>query len=149
MSHLPHDPNPTPPTPDPAFQVIAPGDWRHVTVADLHKLPARELPNSTIVSTGHGTSGPFAFLGVTLGDLIAEYAPGSWAAADVISADGFATRVTAGEWRANTARPILLAYEIDGRPMSREEGLVRLIVPTETEEALRQVKWVAEIRLLP
>ena len=149
MTQAPHAPNPPPPPPATPDKVIAPGDWQHVTVLDLHKLPARELPDSAIVSTGHGTSGPFVFLGVTLRDLIEQYAPGTWSAADVISADGFATRVTAGEWRANPARPILLAYEIDGRPMSREEGLVRLIVPTETDEALRQVKWVAEIRLLP
>ena len=33
-------------------------------------------------------------------------------------------------------------------PWSGAEGLVRLIVPTETDEALRQIKWVAEVRLL-
>ncbi|MBX7254485.1 MAG: molybdopterin-dependent oxidoreductase [Candidatus Promineofilum sp.] len=145
---LNHDPNPTPPTPDPTFHVVTPADRDPVTVQALRRLPVRELPQSFIVSTGHGTSGPFAFAGVTLRDVIEAVAPGEWAAAEIVSADGFATRVTANEWLAETARPILLAYEIDGRPMSREEGLVRLIVPTETDEALRQVKWISEIRLL-
>lgn len=142
-----HDPNPTPPTPDPSFEVITPTGRHRVMVPELHRLPERELPDSTIVSTGHGASGPFALLGTTLRDVIEQYAPGEWAAAEVVSADGFATRVTADEWQADTSRPILLAYKIDGRPMSREEGLVRLIVPTETDEALRQIKWIAQIRL--
>ena len=54
----------------------------------------------------------------------------------------------AAEWASDEERPILLAHSIDGRPLTRAEGLVRLIVPAETDEALRQVKWVAEIRLL-
>jgi hypothetical protein len=29
--------------------------------------------------------------------------------------------------------------------MTREQGLVRLIVPSEENDALRQVKWVARI----
>ncbi|MCB0075748.1 MAG: molybdopterin-dependent oxidoreductase [Caldilineaceae bacterium] len=42
-------------------------------------------------------------------------------------------------------RPSLLAITLDGQPLTREQGLVRLIVPTETDDALKQVKWVAEI----
>ena len=42
----------------------------------------------------------------------------------------------------------LLALEIDGRPLSRAQGLVRLVVPGETDDALRQVKWVSEIRVV-
>jgi hypothetical protein len=43
--------------------------------------------------------------------------------------------------------PILLATHIDGRPMTRKEGLVRLIVPSERDDALRQVKWVSVVRI--
>jgi hypothetical protein len=32
--------------------------------------------------------------------------------------------------------------------MTRKQGLVRLVVPTETDDALRQVKWIAEIRVV-
>jgi hypothetical protein len=83
--------------------------------------------------------------------VIARYAGDRWTAAMVVSADGFGTRVTAEEWRGRPRRarprPILLAYAIDGRPLTRAEGLVRLIVPSETDEALRQIKWVGEIRM--
>ena len=65
----------------------------------------------------------------------------------VMSADGFGARVSADELRRETARPILLALAANGRPLSRADGLVRLIVPGETDDALRQVKWVSEIRL--
>lgn len=146
MSEHAHDPNPLPPTDDPAIHIVAPTGTTLVTVADLRALPARTLPNSYIVSTGHGASGPFVFAGATLEEVIARYAVGSWTAATVVSADGFGTRVTAGEWR-DSSRPILLAYAIDGRPLTRAAGLVRLIVPTETDEALRQIKWVEAIRL--
>jgi hypothetical protein len=39
----------------------------------------------------------------------------------------------------------LLATARDGIPLTRADGLVRLIDPRETNDALRQVKWVAEI----
>lgn len=161
MSEQGRDPNPTPPSDDPSFQIVTPGGATLVTVEDLRALPARALPGSYIVSTGHGTSGPFMFEGTTLGDVIARYAGGGWSAAMVVSADGFGTRVRAEEWREGARRegarrerawrdgprPILLAYAVDGHPLTRAEGLVRLIVPTETDEALRQIKWVGGIRL--
>jgi hypothetical protein len=66
---------------------------------------------------------------------------------DVVSADGFGTRVQAKEVREGPDAPILLSYEIDGVSMTRGQGLVRLIVPSETDDALRQVKWVGEVRV--
>jgi hypothetical protein len=38
-----------------------------------------------------------------------------------------------------------LALACDGKPLTRTQGLVRLIVPQEDDDALRQVKWVAGI----
>jgi len=143
-----HDSNPTPPSEDASFIVAGAGEVR-VAVEALRALPGLTLPDALIASTGHPASGPFAFGGAPLRTVIETYAPGTWSAAQVSSGDGFGTRIMAREWLAETARPILLAHTIDGRPMTRAEGLVRLIVPTETDEALRQVKWVAEIRLLP
>ena len=142
-----HDSNPTPPGDDATFAVITSHGRAVVTVAALRALPAHTLRGATIASTGHAASGPFDFTGAPLCAVIAAYAPGVWAAALVSSGDGFETRVLAPEWLGEPARPILLAYAVDGRPLSRAEGLVRLIVPSETAEALRQVKWVAEIRL--
>lgn len=145
--HHAHDPNPTPPTDDPSFVVVTPAGSQHVTFEVLRSLPFRVSPDSYIVSTGHGTSGPFAFGGTLLVEVIKRFAPEQWTTAQVTSVDGFATRLTADEWRPEAERPVLLAYEIDGRVMTRAQGLVRLIVPTETDEALRQIKWVGEVRL--
>jgi hypothetical protein len=33
----------------------------------------------------------------------------------------------------------------DGQKLTRRQGLVRLIVPREKDDALRQVKWVGRI----
>lgn len=142
-----HEPNPHPPSPDPALRLeLADGRSWTITPADLATLPQTSVANCFIVSTGHGTSGPFTFSGVRLADLIAAYYGGLWSNAAVISADGFGNRVLASEAQARE-QPILLATRIDGRPLSREEGLVRLIVPEEKEDALRQVKWISEIRV--
>jgi DMSO/TMAO reductase YedYZ molybdopterin-dependent catalytic subunit len=147
----PHEPNPAPPSPNAEFTLRLSGAEDMVIAADaLTQLPRTEVADCLIVSTGHGTSGPFRFGGVTLRDLLRAYLPAdfSWQHVDVVSGDGFGNRVEAAEVNdPSTTHPILLADTIDGRPLTREEGLVRLIVPNEIDDALRQVKWVAEIRL--
>ena len=143
-----HDPNPQPPSDDPSFVFVAPdGAETIVTVADLESLPQTSVPNCYVVSTGHGTSGPFTFGGVRLLDLVqSELALDTgWSQVEVISADGFGNRVTAEELLRANPRPIILSTKLDGQPMSREEGLVRMIVPSETDDALRQVKWVGRV----
>jgi DMSO/TMAO reductase YedYZ molybdopterin-dependent catalytic subunit len=142
-----HEPNPAPPTPDPVVTLRRPDGVEHrLTPADLTALPQQTVAECYIVSTGHGTSGPFTFSGVRLADAVAVCWPAAWQMADVISADGFGNRVLAHE-AAAPVRPILLALTLDGAPLTREQGLVRLIVPTETDDALRQVKWVAAIEV--
>lgn len=146
-----HEPNPAPPSTDLAFTVKKP-DGAEVTVdlAILQALPITEVPDCWIVSTGHGKSGPFAFAGVRLGDLLAQLLPPNiaWQHVDVISADGFGTRLFAHEIvDPRLTRPILLSYIINDAPMTRAQGLVRLIVPSETDDALRQVKWVGRIEI--
>jgi DMSO/TMAO reductase YedYZ molybdopterin-dependent catalytic subunit len=148
-----HEPNPQPPSADPTLVVV----WEHgarqlaVQPADLRALPRTAIPGCFIVSTGHGTSGPFTFGGVRLLDVVrhAIGARTAWHVADVISADGFGTRVTAAELEQDALRPILLADELDGAPLTRQQGLARLIVPSETGDALRQVKWIARIEVDP
>ena len=144
-----HDPNPDPPSPDPAFTLTRPsGESVAMGVDDLRSLPTTSVPSCYIVSTGHGTSGPFTFAGVRLLDLIAAYVSLPWSQVDVISADGFGNRVYREELEnPDPAGPILLAHTIDGEPMSREQGLVRLIVPSEKDDALRQVKWIAQVNV--
>lgn len=142
-----HDPNPAPPDDDPSFALRWADREFCLTPEALSAMPLVSVSGCYIVSTGHPLSGPFAFRGVSLLALIEHYVNINWEMADVVSADGFWARLTAAELRAETERPSLLALEVDGRPLSRAAGLVRLIVPGETDDALRQVKWVNEIRL--
>lgn len=142
-----HEPNPTTPGADPTLILAQPdGSHAQITVDDLAALPQQSARECYIVSTGHGASGPFRFTGVTLVDLFAAQGITTWEYADVISADGFGTRVQQAEIPTLT-RPILLALACDGVPLTREQGLVRLIVPHEDDDALRQVKWVARIEV--
>lgn len=145
-----HDPNPEPPGSDAAFWLILPDATQvRMTPAQLPAMPRSAVPNCFIVSTGHGTSGPFTFGGVTLLDLLRRYLPPDqpWSQVEVISGDGFGTRILAAELTApGITRPILLSDTLDGAAMTRRDGLVRLIVPAEADDALRQVKWVAVVR---
>jgi DMSO/TMAO reductase YedYZ molybdopterin-dependent catalytic subunit len=147
-----HDPNFTPPSNDPAFDLALPdGTTQRCGLAVLRALPLTSVADCYIVSTGHGRSGPFTFAGARLLDLLHAVLPAGtgWNAVDVFSADGFGTRVTAAELRdPAVTRPILLAYAIGGRDLTRAKGLVRLIVPNETDDALRQVKWVGRVHVL-
>ncbi len=145
-----HDPNPDPPSADPNITLThSDGRSQPITPADLSTLPQTEIANCYIVSTGHGTSGPFAFAGVTLLDVIKHYVNLHWSQVEVISGDGFGTRVTAAELHhPHPAGPILLALSINDEPMTREQGLVRLIVPSERDDALRQVKWIGQINVV-
>ncbi len=146
-----HDPNPNPPSEDPSF-VLAGVRGGEITldVADLRRLPVTVVSDCTIVSTGHGTSGPFTFTGVRLVDLLAAHVdPGqTWSQVEILSGDGFGTRLRRAELEApGRTGQIVLAYGIDGAPLTRAQGLVRLIVPAETDDALRQVKWVGRINV--
>ena len=110
------------------------------------------MSQSAILSAQDGTSGPFRFDGVTLADLLEAYKIPLWHYIDVISADGFGTRIQREETQREeidraASRPILLATVCNGEPLTRAQGLVRLIVPQETDDALRQVKWVARLEV--
>ncbi|MCB0214954.1 MAG: hypothetical protein KDJ52_36780, partial [Anaerolineae bacterium] len=70
----------------------------------------------------------------------------AWSQVEVISADGFGNRVFAEELlEPDPAGPALLSLTIDNQAMTRRQGLVRMIVPSEKNDALRQVKWVGKI----
>jgi DMSO/TMAO reductase YedYZ molybdopterin-dependent catalytic subunit len=143
-----HDPNPAPPSADATFVLRVGPEAVRLTPDDLWQLPQQRVTDCMILSTGHPPSGPFTFSGVAILALIERYVNINWAAVDVKSGDGFGARLTAVELRRDLERPALLALTIDGQPLTRVEGLVRLIVPSETDDALRQVKWVSEIRVI-
>ncbi len=142
-----HEPNPEPPLNDPSFTLTRP-DGKIFTLSpdDLRLLPQTAVSGCYIISTGHGTTGPFEFIGTTLLDLIQAYWNGKFSDLELISADGFGNRVYAEEIRRpDPAGPMLLAYALNGEAMTRSQGLVRLIVPGERDDALRQVKWIGKI----
>lgn len=144
-----HDPNPTPPSADSDFVFVGPaGNEKTITIPELERLPQTSISGCYIVSTGHGTSGPFTFAGVTLLDLIRSRSgyDATWSQVEVISADGFGNRIIMDELlNPDPAGPVLLSIILDGQKMTREQGLVRMIVPGEKDDALRQVKWVGRI----
>ena len=144
-----HEPNPLPPSPDDDLTLNLPdGSARRVAPAYLRGLASVTVHDCYIVSTGHGTSGPFAFSGVRLLDLVDLHWSRAWTQVEVVSADGFGTRARRAELTVPTTRPVLLAHARDGQPLARADGLVRLIVPGEIDDALRQVKWVAQVRVI-
>jgi DMSO/TMAO reductase YedYZ molybdopterin-dependent catalytic subunit len=151
MNHDPlsphsHEPNPEPPSADPSLTLEWDGNEVRLSAGDLQRLPSVTVRDCYIISTGHGTTGPFAFTGTTFSALLSAFGVGAWSSLEVISADGFGTRLLPGDVGPDEARPPLLAWAIDGRPMTRADGLVRLVVPSETDDALKQVKWVARVR---
>lgn len=146
----PHEPNPAPPGEDSSFTVVLPNGATHsLSTEALQKFPFTTIENCLIVSTGHGTSGPFCFGGVRLQTLLDSLlGEQKWSYVDVQSGDDFGTRIQAGELQnESTDRPSLLAWQLDGVPLTRQRGLVRLIVPSEVDDALKQVKWIKEIRI--
>lgn len=117
----------------------------------LRQLPYVEIANCFVVSTGHGPSGPFVFGGARLTDLLRDVLGRHerWRTVEVMGGDGFRARLRNDELLHEKGMPIaLLAYRLDGRPLTRQEGLVRLIVPGERDDALRQVKWVSLMRII-
>lgn len=143
-----HEPNPIPPGPDTSLQVLSPqGTCFPYTVPQLRQLPAMVIDHCYIVSTGHGTSGPFCFQGPRLVTVAHACGITAFRCVTVVSGDGFGTRLQAEEARNSAAgQAVILALVQDGRLLTREAGLVRLIVPAERDDALKQVKWVARIK---
>ena len=140
-----HEPNLTPPVGDGSFAVTVAGSQTTITADQLRTLPFTEIADCFIISTGHGVSGPFVFGGVLLADFLAHLLPDEqrWRSVDIVSVDGFGARLTPADLTVH--RPPLLAWQIDHAVMSRKQGLVRLIVPSEVDDALRQVKWIGQI----
>ena len=66
----------------------------------------------------------------------------------MISGYGFGTRILIEKLlNRQPVDSIILADLVDSRPMTREQGLVRLIVPSGRVDALQQVKRINRIIL--
>lgn len=94
--------------------------------------------------------GPYKLEGVGLRDLIYQELgeQAKWNEVEVISADEFGNRLYRDELVPADFAPVLLCHRSNNEQLRRIQGLVRLVVPSETDNALRQVKWVREIRVL-
>ena len=143
-SHIPHS---HPPGKNPSLRITAPNlEPICVGIDALSALPALEQTDCYIVSTGHGTSGPFRFAGPTLAALASRCGIAEFESVRVTSGDRFFTILTAQEVAlSHPGSAVMLALYLDGHPLSREQGLVRLIVPTEKRDALKQIKWVSHL----
>lgn len=141
-----HDNNTTVPSADPTITLHLPDGTRHALDLDrLARLPATTLPDHWI-ATDHGTHGPYQLAGVALIDVVRAYSAQPFDNVAVISADGYGNRVWAAELlQPAAAGPVLLCTHSNGAPLSRRHGLVRLVVPSERDNALRQIKWVATV----
>ena len=144
-----HEPNPVVPEGDERVKLVIGGTGRMLDLADLRAIKYTELSDVAIASSGHPSTGPFRFGGALVSDLLAALMPGATEVdhVDFVSADGYGTRLDGALLRAFPGP--LIAYAIDGAPMRREQGLVRLIVPAEIDAALHQVKWLARIEVFP
>lgn len=145
-----HVDNPDPPDADPTlyFVDLAGRETAVSLTSLLRDYPQAMIPAYTY-TTDHGQHGPYRLAGVSLRAFLDHH--GAWSAAwqsvAVISADGFGNRVLRQELVAESGDPLLLCTHIDGERLARRRGLVRLVAPSETENALRQVKWVRRIEL--
>ena len=147
---VPHEPNPVAPNGDGTFVVEFRSAKMIITLELLASLPQTEYSDCYVASTGHAKSGPYRFEGVTLRDVLtaAGVPPKAEAKVKISGADGYEVEVSTEPENAPARSPSpLLATQRDGVKLTRELGLVRVIVPTETEDALLQLKWIKTIRV--
>ncbi len=107
--------------------------------------PTSIIPAYTYV-TDHGVHGPYKLEGVSLKDLVSKEVKTAWSELEVLSADGFGNRLSKEEVLAE-GDPIMLYFKTDGELLAKQHGLLRLVVPSETDNALRQIKWVKTINV--
>ena len=145
-----HDTNLQPPDNNPSIRFIDPaGQQKSISLADLMADYEPTVIPAYTYMTDHGMHGPYKLEGVALLDLIEQEIGknGEWGEVEVISADGFGNRLYRPELSPEGEDPVLLCHRSNEEQLRRMQGLVRLVVPSETDNALRQVKWVREIRV--
>lgn len=141
-----HDNNPSPPDNDTAIRLIDPAGKQNIIPLGklLKDYPQWTIPTYTY-TTDHGQHGPYRLEGVRLLDLIDQNLDLPWNQVEVVSADGFGNHLLRSELAPPKEDPVLLCTRSNGEQLQRQHGLVRLVVPSETDNALRQIKWVRQI----
>ncbi|MCA9838979.1 MAG: molybdopterin-dependent oxidoreductase [Trueperaceae bacterium] len=138
-----HHNNTTPPSANTDIIIDLPDNEHHLRLENLiEDYPQSVIEGYTYV-TNHGVHGPHRLEGVSLLDLIPETLV-DWQTIEVISTDGFSNTLSKEEL-LSAKEPIMLYHSIGGERLEHKHGLVRLVVPTETDNALRQIKWVKRI----
>ena len=111
----------------------------------------KALPRASQVSTFHCVTGwtveGVHWRGVRIKDLLAQAKPMSGAhALEFVSAEKpYVDYLTLDQ---AMLRDVMLAYEMDGQPLSREHGApLRLVIPE--MYGYKNVKWVEQVNLVP
>ena len=140
-----HHNNTTPPEGNTNITINKPdGTSIEVSLEQLqNNYPLSIIPAYTYV-TDHGVHGPYRLEGVSLKDLLASMH--DWSEVEVLSGDGFGNRITKAEV-LDKGDPIMLYFKTDNELLERKHGLIRLVVPAETDNALRQIKWVKTVNI--
>lgn len=133
----------TPPDADETLFLSWNGGSLKLSLPELKTYPQTNYAYSYV--TNHGNHGPYQLTGVSLRDLITAEVMADWSEVTVLSADGFGNRLSRDE--VLTQPPPMLYYLSDGGLLSRQNGLIRLVVPSEIDNALRQIKWVREVQV--
>lgn len=115
-----------------------------LSLDDLKKNYPQSVIEAYTYVTNHGTFGPYRLEGVSLLDLIPESLT-DWSEIKVIGADGFSNTLTRAEL-SEAKEPAMLYYLRDGQALEPQHGPIRLVVPTETDNAIRQIKWVQRVK---
>jgi DMSO/TMAO reductase YedYZ molybdopterin-dependent catalytic subunit len=111
----------------------------------------RALPKAEQVSTFHCVTGwtvkNVHWGGVRLGEVLAHSTPlASAHALEFVSAEK--PYIDSLTLEQASLRDVMLAYEMDGRPLLREHGApLRLVIPE--MYGYKNVKWLEEIKLVP
>lgn len=134
------------PSNDTTIRLLLDGKFlRLLTLETLATYPQHIVTYS--YTTDHGVHGPYELAGVVLDALISADTYQSLREIEVVSADGFGNRIFVAELKQQT-QPILLCTHSNSSQLTRQRGLIRLLVPSETDNALRQIKWVETISLI-
>ena len=131
----------------PSFVVVgAAGESRTLGVADLQKMPVREVsvtdPHSKQPSHYRGValSVVLSLVGVPSGEALRGKALAS--AVQVEALDGYRVVFSLAELDAGVgSTDAIVAFELDGKPLGGELGAFRMVVPTDK----RGARWVRQV----
>ena len=167
-ANTPVPPTSTPVQEAPALEIIGvDGSTKTLTLDELRALPATEGQAGIKSSTG-AISGPDAFKGVALKDLVAGMGFDESMGVNVLAEDGYGITFsydqavngafisydpgTGDEKKSPDPLTAILAYEFNGQPLDpTRDGILRLVIVSEKNNQVTDghwaVKWVTTLEL--